>query len=296
MSDGVWLVGGSNQIAAWLVPALLRSGRPLRVDSRTARPAWIAPHQNLSWHTAGAAQAPAGFRGSAVIFIGPMTQFPNWWGAGHEVDRVIVFSSTSRFTKADSEIDAERSVANDLIRGETLVRESVGSVPLILLRPTLVYGAGLDRNLTRLAHWLKRVRIMPMPGPGAGLRQPVHAADLADAVVASLDRRVSGEYALSGASTLSFRQMVQGVFRSLGLPPRFVTMPHLLTGPGLWLMRRRSRWADLNPAMLRRLEQDLVFSHAAATRDLGYHPRPFEPDAETWLRLHLRRDFRHSDR
>lgn len=282
-----WIIGGSNQVAAFLVPELLRSGRRVVVDSRTPCPPWIEPDERLTWRTGGPGQAAPPADPCQMVYIGPLTAFAEWWPAAG-VSHVVAFSSTSRFSKAESGDAGEQAVARQLAAGEATVRAAMGGSPLTLLRPTLIYGAGLDTNLTRLAGWLRRVRVMPLPGPGAGRRQPVHAADLAAAVRAILATGVHGDYTLSGGSTITYREMVARVFRSLTLAPRFVTLPRWAWRPALSVLRLRRRWADLNPAMFERLEADLVFSHEAATRDFGYHPRPFRPDARTWQRLDRR--------
>jgi hypothetical protein len=53
-----------------------------------------------------------------------------------------------------------------------------------ILRPTLIYGAGIDRSITPIVQRALRLRLFPIPLAG-GLRQPVHADDIARAVVAA---------------------------------------------------------------------------------------------------------------
>jgi nucleoside-diphosphate-sugar epimerase len=59
---------------------------------------------------------------------------------------------------------------------------------LTLLRPTLIYGCGLDQNISRLARIIRLCRCMLVAGQARGLRQPVHADDLAALAVAALAR------------------------------------------------------------------------------------------------------------
>ena len=55
-----------------------------------------------------------------------------------------------------------------------------------ILRPTMIYGAAGDRNLSRLLPLLRRVPVLPVPG-GHHLQQPVHVADVAHAVLAAAE-------------------------------------------------------------------------------------------------------------
>ncbi|MEM9532914.1 MAG: NAD-dependent epimerase/dehydratase family protein [Pseudomonadota bacterium] len=289
----ILVAGGGNQVAAFLLPALLRAGHRVRVHSRRSRPAWVAEHAQLTWdvgpwHQAHHAAADA----QALIYLAPLDQFPALWCGLSGVARVVCFSSTSRLSKADSADDAERAVASVLASGEQQVSDlaAAAGAALAVLRPTLIYGAGLDRNITRLARFLLRWRVMPILGTGGGRRQPVHAADLAGAAQALIDRAapLSGTYELTGGETLGYRDMVSRIFASLNLPPRFIRVPAGLARAAVPLLRRTRRWRDLNPSMLVRMNQDLVYDPAPATHDFGYAPRPFRPTRATWLRLDQR--------
>ena len=64
-------------------------------------------------------------------------------------------------------------------------------------------------------------------GQASGLRQPVHAEDLALACIQALDDPVTinKTYNLSGGETLSYREMVEKIFRSLGKTVHFLPLP-----------------------------------------------------------------------
>ena len=102
----------------------------------------------------------------------------------------MAVSSTSRITKAHSPIAEEQAVAARLAAGEAAVIAActAAGVGWTLLRPTLIYAEGEDRNISRLAGLIARFGVLPLAGRGEGLRQPVHAADLAHAAVVRGDR------------------------------------------------------------------------------------------------------------
>ena len=94
------------------------------------------------------------------------------------VRRLVCFSSTSMLAKADSPRPlSARSPASPRPKR----RWPQAASPGLLLRPTLIYGLGLDRNVTAAARFIRRWHFFPLGGPGPGLRQPVHADDLAAA-------------------------------------------------------------------------------------------------------------------
>jgi uncharacterized protein YbjT (DUF2867 family) len=137
----------------------------------------------------------------------------------------------------------------------------------------------MDRNVTLIARLIRHFGVFPLLGKGSGLRQPVHADDLAAACVAVLDNPASFDraYDLSGGETLSYRQMVERIFAALGRPPRFLPVPMAAFQMAMSAIARLPRFRDFNAEMARRMNEDLVFDASAARRDFGYAPRPFQP-------------------
>ena len=123
------------------------------------------------------------------------------------VRRLICFSSTSLLAKADSTSAAEREVAGRLAAAEAAV--AACEIPWTVLRPTLIYGRGLDRNVSAAARFIRRWRFFPLAGPGLGMRQPVHADDLAEAAVRLIDDRANlrRSFNLGGSENLAYRTM-----------------------------------------------------------------------------------------
>ena len=218
----------------------------------------------------------------AVLSLSPIWLLPHALPALLQAGarRVVAFSSTSRLTKARSPLPEERAVAARLADGEAAVVaacEAAGAAWTIL-RPTLIYAEGEDRNVSRLAGLIARWGVLPLAGRGEGLRQPVHAADLAHAAWAALDApaAVDRTYELPGGETLSYRAMATRVFEALGRPPRLVSLPAPLWRLGLALA---SPWMPgATAAMGARMSENLTFDAAPAAHDFGYAPRPFRPD------------------
>ena len=92
-------------------------------------------------------------------------------------------------TKSASPDLAERALAETLRKAEQRLLRSAAArgIACTLLRPTLIYGGGPDRSLVPIARLALRWRVLPIPLGASGLRQPVHAADLAGAVDAVID-------------------------------------------------------------------------------------------------------------
>ena len=193
--------------------------------------------------------------------------------------RVVALSSTSRFTKVGSGDTAENAIAAKLIDAEARVQawaESRG-IEWVVLRPTLIYGQGRDKNISEMARFIRRFAFFPLFGSAQGLRQPIHAEDVAAACVAALQApgAANRAYNLSGGETLAYREMVARVFAALGRPARLVTVPLWAFRLAVAVLRRLPRYRHWSAAMAERMNQDLVFDHAEAARDFGFKPRGF---------------------
>jgi uncharacterized protein YbjT (DUF2867 family) len=164
----------------------------------------------------------------------------------------------------------------------------------IILRPTMIYGAPGDRNLSRLLPLLCRVPVLPVPG-GGHLQQPVHVADVAHAVLAAAERiggagpagaqagsdrpasdRPGGvTYDLAGPVPLTFGELLRTAGQAVGSRTRFVPVPlHpvLAAARGYELVSRSPR---IRAEQVRRLAEDKAFGIRPAARDLGFAPRSF---------------------
>jgi len=176
----------------------------------------------------------------------------------------------------------ERDVAQRLRAGEegVLATAALRSAQATLLRPTLIYGAGRDATLTRIARLAQRWGRFPLPRNATGRRQPVHVDDLAAAAFAVLGTAAAhGQtYALPGGETLPYREMVQRVLAVLEPPPSLVELPSPLFNLAL-AAAKLAGGTGLGEAAVRRMRTDLVFDDTPARRDFGYAPRAFRPTA-----------------
>src|SRR5882757_8404152 len=95
--------------------------------------------------------------------------------------RIVAFSSTSVLTKQDTEVAAERETIRKLAEAEQEIAAAceAHNVGWTIMRPTLIYAEGRDINITPLSRLIRRFGFMPLVGGAPGLRQPVHAEDLA---------------------------------------------------------------------------------------------------------------------
>ncbi|MFT4089861.1 MAG: epimerase [Asticcacaulis sp.] len=203
------------------------------------------------------------------------------WGQGAK--RIVAFSSTSRFSKTFSPEPEERRVAELLTRSEETLAAFTAThdMTFTILRPTLIYDEGHDENISRIAAFIDRRGVFPVCDGAKGMRQPVHARDLAKAALQAVvsEKAADKAYDLSGGETLSYYDMVARVFVAKGKRPRIISLPKWLWQFGFWLKNTLSPPSALktNINMALRMNTDLVFDHSEATQDFGYAPEVFAP-------------------
>jgi uncharacterized protein YbjT (DUF2867 family) len=220
------------------------------------------------------------------IFAAPIWVVPDYFGLleAQNAQRVVVLSSTSRFTKDDSTDPEEQAMALRLVDAEARVREWAESrgVEWVILRPTLIYGLGKDKNIVEIARFIRRFGFFPLFGEANGLRQPIHATDVANACLTALQALgvTNRTYNISGGETLAYRDMIERVFSALGRRPRLLTVPLWAFRLAVAILRCLPRYRKWSASMAERMNRDMVFDQAEVVRDLDFKPRAFMLSAE----------------
>jgi len=265
--SSVLVFGASGAVGGFLLPRLA-AHYIVFAASRCTRTGWLAGNlddPDTDW--------PAT---EIVISLGPLDAFARWLGRLRQPPRrVLAFSSMSATSKRGSSDAGERALAQRLRTAEeTLFAAGAAhGIACTILRPTLIYGAGSDRSLAPIAHFARRWRILPIPLGAAGLRQPVHAADLATACMAVLDNVVTygKTYELGGGECLRFDAMLWRLRTAISGFVLPVPLP-------LFALRALARaWphGPLRRPALKRLREPLLADNGPAIRDFGYAPGPF---------------------
>ena len=272
--------GASGQIGLPLLDRLGDAGWRVHAVSRQARSDTPGRH----WLQGDFAHVPVLPRDVDAIFsCGPLDLFARWYATANVVSpRVVAFGSTSATSKHASDDEHERDVARRLLGAEASVFEASEQrgAGATMLRPTLVYGAGRDATLTRIAGMARRWGRFVLPRRADGLRQPVHVQDLADAAFAANVSPVAQgrSYDLPGGETLAYRDMVRRVLACLDPPLPLLELPMPLFRAAVAAAQARGVARELTPAAVARMREDLAFDAAPARRDFGYAPRAFRPE------------------
>jgi nucleoside-diphosphate-sugar epimerase len=184
--------------------------------------------------------------------------------------RFVCISTTAVFTTlyARSKIvrkEAEQAVMSSGLR-------------YTIIRPTMIFGSSKDRNISRLIRYVIRHRILPVAGAGQSKQQPVYVQDLAGAIVSALDsdKAVSRAYNVSGERAITFSEMVDTIGTLTGRRVKMIHIPYRPIVKTLGVLEAIGFQLPLKAEQIERLNEDKVFDHEDAVKDLAYRPRTFE--------------------
>jgi NADH dehydrogenase len=157
--------------------------------------------------------------------------------------------------------------------GEALVTGS--GIPHVVFQPSLLFGEG-DDFFPRLAFSLL-FPIVPVPGDGKARFQPVHVDDIAQALVAAVQRReISGVHQIGGAEPVTYDEMLAETMRGIGKHRPTLHVPVPLMKPAAFAMGLVMSDPPVTIPQLDLLAVDNTPKTNALEPVFGIHPRPFK--------------------
>ena len=266
------LLTGANGVVGYSLQTMLEAGGYLAV-SRTAG------QQGLQWDLESESNIdlPALTK---LIHCAPIWLLPAHlqllYDAG--VRQFIVFSSTSVVSKTASKNHAEQQLVKRLSDAEQAIKQFCSrlEVSLTILRPSLIYGYGRDQNISHIASFINKFGFAVVAGKARGLRQPVHADDLAKVCISLIENPQPRHrtYTLAGADVITYRTMVEVIFSKLNKRSVIIGIPLWCLRLALSLASKVGRF-DYTADMADRMQQNLVYDNQAAIDELNYQPSAF---------------------
>lgn len=180
--------------------------------------------------------------------------------------RLILIGSTRKFSRfPDEHGDGVRA-------GEAAFLASGRNG--VMLHPTMIYGAEGEDNVRRLAALMRRLPVLPLPGGGRNLVQPIHQDDLTACLIAAIDHDWSGPQTLvvAGPEPVAYADFARAIAQAAGLaPPSILSLPAGLLAAlsGLTALPFLPR---IRPEEIRRLMEDKAFPVDEMRATLGVSP------------------------
>ena len=263
----------------YLVGASGRSGRAVAQALRTRGIPFTPVVRNLArWSgqerpciadlTSRSSVAEALADAKIVISCAHARHIPAILASAPAARRFVFLGSTRKFTRWPDDH------GNGVLAGEAAFENSGRSG--VLLHPTMIYGATGEDNVQRLAALLQRLPVVPLPGGGRALVQPIHQSDVTRAILAALehDWTTPESIVVAGPTALPYADFVRAVALAAGLaPPRLVPIPAALLLAATPFTRLPGV-PRVRPAEIRRLLEDKSFDITPMRAKLGIDPIP----------------------
>ncbi len=219
--------------------------------------------------------------GATVLALWPVSMVGEEFAVLAAAKRIVALSSTSILNRGASSDPVDRGIAARLAAGETAIERNCGrsGVEYTILRPSLIYDGVTDHSVTEIARLISRLGFFVIAGRGTGLRQPVHAEDVAEAMVRSIANPATRNrtFNLTGGETLSYRGMVERIFAGMNRPARIVSVPRLALKLAAYAMNTVG-YLRHRPNVADRMELDLAYASDDTVEALGFRPRSFHPE------------------
>jgi nucleoside-diphosphate-sugar epimerase len=291
-NNKVCLLGATSFVGECLLPVLVDKGMDVVAFSRRKM---LQAELGVEWRVVGdnPISLTTDLEGEENLglwlCVAPIWVLPDYFDLMKScgAKRVVALSSTSRFTKSDSSSPEEQRLARQFSEGEARLQTWAehNGIEWVILRPTLIYGLGRDKNISEIARFIRRFGFFPLLGNAQGLRQPVRVQDVSAACMAALEMPAAANHAynISGAETLEYCEMVRRIFIALGRKPLMYKVPLWFFKIAVTLLRVLPRYRHWKAAMAERMNSNLAFDHGDAAKDFGFAPKPFTISAEDIL-------------
>jgi uncharacterized protein YbjT (DUF2867 family) len=166
-------------------------------------------------------------------------------------------------------------------QGEQAIRGS--GVPWDVLRPSLLFGIG-DGFFTQLVKLIRWNPVVPVPGDGRAMFQPLAIGDLARIVVQCVEagpRRLVAE--VGGPAWLSLEEILDVIKHEMGTRRPNVHVPIPLILPAAFLFDKLLPKPPVTPSQLKLLAKNNIAHPDSVRQQFGFEPLSF-PDNAGYLR------------
>jgi uncharacterized protein YbjT (DUF2867 family) len=272
MTEPVHVIGASGRSGLALCQSLLADGIPVVPVVRNPAK-WaacgLAGEVRLADLRAPAALGAALAGATRIVSCAHARHAAAIISAAPAQAMLVLLGSTRKFTRWPD------SHGNGVLAGEAALLGSGRNG--VMLHPTMIYGAQGEDNVRRLAAVLRRLPVLPLPGGGRFLVQPIYQADVTRCIRSALTHHWQGPNALviAGPAAVRYSDFVRAVAAAAGLRRRFIlSFP---AGP-LILAARLTKHVTALPAVrpeeIRRLVEDKAFDIRPMRELLGVDPVP----------------------
>ncbi len=275
------VIGATGKTGRLLVARLLSQGHQVIAVGRDAgRLAGLSGARTRVADLEDPSALRAALEGGTIVIGCAHARFiPAILAAAPEtLTRLVLLGSTRKFSRIpDAGAQAVR-------RGEAAFLDS--GLPGVILHPTMIYGAEGENNVGRMIAAVGAFPVLPLPGGGRALVQPIHVDDVVEAIVAAatLPGAPGAPIVIAGPTPMAVADMVRACARAVGRRVVIVPVPAGLAVAAARLTALLPERLRVSPDEVRRLAEDKAFDTEGMRARLGVSPVDFETGLARSLR------------
>jgi uncharacterized protein YbjT (DUF2867 family) len=205
----------------------------------------------------------------------------------NNVKRAILVHTTGIYSKYKSASEEYKNIEKEI---EKIIQKNNSRIGLIYLRPTMIYGYTNDKNMIVFIKMVDRLRIFPIINHGSNMLQPVNGRDLGKAYYQILNEPsiMSGDYILSGETSITMRQLFELISHQLGKKTTFINVPLGIAVAMAKALKVFSCGKVDYIEKVQRMGENRDFPHNDATGDFRYNPMSLSKGLEIEIKEYLK--------
>ena len=146
----------------------------------------------------------------------------------------------------------------------------------VMLHATMIYGGSQENNIQRLLRAIRRFPVLPVPGGGRQIVQPIYVDDVVDCLFAAATGKWTGKRTVGLAGKpLEWRAMAKLCAKSIDRRYAIIPVPVSLLLVAITLLNR-FRGTPFDPGIVQRFGENVDIPVSEMMEMFGVRPRDFE--------------------
>jgi uncharacterized protein YbjT (DUF2867 family) len=146
----------------------------------------------------------------------------------------------------------------------------------VMLHATMIYGGSQENNIQRLLAAIRRFPVLPVPGGGHQIVQPIYIDDVVDCLLAAVRTNWVGRHVVGLAGRpLSWRAMAKLCAKGIDRRCAFIPVPKSLILAAVFLLNRL-RSAQIDAGIVERFDENVDIPWSHMMEMFAVEPREFE--------------------
>lgn len=143
----------------------------------------------------------------------------------------------------------------------------------IVLRPTMIYGSSKDTNFHKLINFIAKFKLFFTFSNADVLLRPIYYKDLAKVFISAYkNKKISGYFDVAGNTIISYKKLLQTIFKELNLKPILINLPYKFVFYILQLCEHLKIKLLISSEQILRLQEDKTFNISKAKKVLKFKP------------------------